>query len=240
MICFFCKEDSSDSKSVEHIFPESLGNKKYILGKGVICDKCNNYFACNIEKPVQEYEDIKNIVAFESIKNKKGKRKSTTILCAGEECQLDVIDDNGEKNILIGISPDMCKRVYDGTFPEVLVLKGINIYKYCNDYNFSRFVCKIALESLIYSMIKNNMYTEINLCTFRELYKPMVEFVRFGNRNKNAWPMSVCEIYNYVPFDEKNRTHLKCYFDEYNDDSFVFNLEFFGIKFSVDLLAHTK
>lgn len=27
MICLFCKENSTNSKSVEHIIPESLGNK---------------------------------------------------------------------------------------------------------------------------------------------------------------------------------------------------------------------
>ena len=44
MRCLFCKQDSSSTKSVEHIIPESIGNKTLILPLGYVCDKCNNYF----------------------------------------------------------------------------------------------------------------------------------------------------------------------------------------------------
>ena len=49
MRCLFCKQDSSNTKSVEHIIPESLGNKTLILPRGYVCDKCNNYFAIKVE-----------------------------------------------------------------------------------------------------------------------------------------------------------------------------------------------
>ena len=68
-------------------------------------------------------------------------------------------------------------RLYNGTFPEVMILKGINLSKYVNDYNFSRFVCKIALESVIYGLIENKMYDETSVMKLRENYKPMIEFV---------------------------------------------------------------
>lgn len=38
------------STSVEHIVPESLGNKRIYLPKGYVCDACNHYFAIKIEK----------------------------------------------------------------------------------------------------------------------------------------------------------------------------------------------
>lgn len=50
MNCVFCHNISDSSKSVEHIIPESLGNKEHILWRGAVCDKCNNYFATKIEK----------------------------------------------------------------------------------------------------------------------------------------------------------------------------------------------
>jgi hypothetical protein len=40
-ICIFCN-NSGPFSSVEHIVPESLGNDIFILGKGWVCDKCNN------------------------------------------------------------------------------------------------------------------------------------------------------------------------------------------------------
>lgn len=49
-ICIFCHNDSSTSKSAEHIIPESLGNKEYILPTGYVCDTCNNYFSIKIER----------------------------------------------------------------------------------------------------------------------------------------------------------------------------------------------
>jgi len=52
MNCIFCKKNSENSKSIEHIIPESLGNKSHILDIGIVCDKCNNYFATKIEKDV--------------------------------------------------------------------------------------------------------------------------------------------------------------------------------------------
>ena len=51
MRCLFCKKDSDETKSIEHIVPESLGNKSFVLPLGYVCDKCNNYFALRVEKP---------------------------------------------------------------------------------------------------------------------------------------------------------------------------------------------
>ncbi|WP_414849776.1 HNH endonuclease [Kosakonia quasisacchari] len=51
MKCIFCKMESTSSKSVEHIIPESLWNTKNILPAGIVCDKCNNYFSRKVEKP---------------------------------------------------------------------------------------------------------------------------------------------------------------------------------------------
>lgn len=38
--CIFCNQDSTESKSIEHIIPESLGNDELILDKG---NKNNRY-----------------------------------------------------------------------------------------------------------------------------------------------------------------------------------------------------
>jgi len=54
MRCLFCKCDSSSSRSVEHVIPESLGNHSLTLPPGVVCDNCNNYFSRKVEKPFLE------------------------------------------------------------------------------------------------------------------------------------------------------------------------------------------
>lgn len=72
-LCIFCKKDSSGSRSVEHILPESLGNKEHTLPPGVVCDACNNYFASNIERPVLESQHFVTARFNALIPNKRGK-----------------------------------------------------------------------------------------------------------------------------------------------------------------------
>jgi len=72
MRCIFCKNDCSDSKSIEHIVPESLGNKEHILPPKIVCDKCNHYFSLKIEKPLLEHPYFRNLRFEQGIQNKKG------------------------------------------------------------------------------------------------------------------------------------------------------------------------
>jgi hypothetical protein len=73
MRCLFCKKDSSESKSVEHIIPESLGNTKALLRKGVVCDKCNNYFSREVERPFLEAPAVLALRFHQGIPSKRGR-----------------------------------------------------------------------------------------------------------------------------------------------------------------------
>lgn len=69
--CIFCKASSTSSVSVEHIIPESLGNQSNILPPGVVCDKCNNFFASKIEQPVLASGAFTSLRYWEAIPNKR-------------------------------------------------------------------------------------------------------------------------------------------------------------------------
>ncbi|MCP4549612.1 MAG: HNH endonuclease [bacterium] len=73
MRCIFCKEPSASSKSIEHIVPESLGNKIHVLPAGIVCDSCNNYFARKIEGPLLNDEFFIQARFRGGIENKKGR-----------------------------------------------------------------------------------------------------------------------------------------------------------------------
>ena len=73
MRCIFCKTSSDDSKSVEHIIPESLGNVAHTLSAGIVCDKCNQYFALKVEKPVLDSNVFRTIRSRMNVPNKKGR-----------------------------------------------------------------------------------------------------------------------------------------------------------------------
>lgn len=69
--CIFCEQPSNPSKSVEHIIPESLGNKSHTLPPGVVCDGYNNYFSRKVERKVLEADYFKTLRLSQGIPSKK-------------------------------------------------------------------------------------------------------------------------------------------------------------------------
>ncbi|MGA2762950.1 MAG: HNH endonuclease [Spirochaetia bacterium] len=80
MRCIFCKIDSASSRSIEHIIPESLWNRTHVLPAGVVCDKCNNYFSREVEKPFLESAPVRRLRFEQAIPNKHGRVPPTTAL----------------------------------------------------------------------------------------------------------------------------------------------------------------
>ena len=72
MRCIFCKSDSSDSRSIEHIIPEALGNTDHTLPRGVVCDKCNNYFTRKLEGPLLASTWFRHARARQQVPSKRG------------------------------------------------------------------------------------------------------------------------------------------------------------------------
>ena len=85
MRCIFCKEESSASRSVEHVMRESIGSKKRVLAPGVVCDQCNNYFARKVEEPILNHPSMRNFRAWYQVPNKRGKYPSLQGLIAGTD-----------------------------------------------------------------------------------------------------------------------------------------------------------
>src|SRR4030042_2163802 len=78
MRCIFCKKDSTGSRSVEHIIPESLGNTEHTLPRGSVCDACNQYFASKVEKPVLGSGVFRFLRSKMNVPSKKGKIPAET------------------------------------------------------------------------------------------------------------------------------------------------------------------
>lgn len=71
-ICIFCKQDSSESKSREHILPESMGcPKEFYLKPHTVCDQCNNNTLARLDSDLQECFGL--IRPYFISENKKGK-----------------------------------------------------------------------------------------------------------------------------------------------------------------------
>lgn len=189
MRCIFCKADSSNSKSVEHIIPESLGNKKQILSKGIVCDACNNYFSHKIEKPVLEMPYFKSLRGRKMIENKKGKiPKISGFTKDKDNIEISFLPDDG--NILEVIIDDekilksikKHNKLYVPIFPEP---PQDNLY-------ISKFIGKIALEALAKRVSKIQDWQDdfVENDSLDELRN----FVRYG-KGYSIWPYHIRRIY---------------------------------------------
>lgn len=176
MKCIFCKSDSSTSKSVEHIIPESLGNKSHILPKGIVCDRCNNYFATKVEKRVLEKPYFKNVRYRNFITTKKRRLVPDKTLFPNKEGGwADVWLD--EKGFVIDSKDQhIFELIKDGKINKLVI--PIIEQPEENDYEVSRFLAKAALEFLT-DRIKNDDDWLEEIVTKVEL-DPLRNYARYG------------------------------------------------------------
>lgn len=205
MRCIFCKNDSSGSKSIEHIIPESLGNKSHVLQKGVVCDTCNNYFATKIEKPVLEMPYFKLLRGRKIIENKKGKiprisgftknKDSIEIIFSQDGTNTIEVIYKDEKALEALINHD---EIYIPLIPEPPK----------NDILISKFIGKIAIEALAIRVSPAENWQ--NDFVENEGLDELRKFVRYGE-GYPIWPYHIRRIYdeNQISYDENQNKILE-------------------------------
>lgn len=193
MICIFCKKDSSSSISVEHIVPESLGNKSHILEKGIVCDTCNNYFSLKIEKPVLELAFFNDLRFRNKIESKKGKIPKGTFLIPNNNYKAEVTHVKGETHVKL--DSEIYKLFENGTFSQFIVPRNTDFPK--NNKWVSRFIAKIAFEMFASKLMNNKEY----LFQFvnDDQFDTIRNYIRY-NKTKCPWLYYSRKIYDQ---DEK-------------------------------------
>lgn len=212
MRCIFCKTDSSSSKSVEHIIPESLGNKNGTLPKGAVCDRCNNYFAHKIEKVVLEMEYFQSLRARLMIENKKGILPKLLGFTKNKEVvEVRFLQDDSD-TIEVRCSDSAVESLSNSN--EIYVPFIPEPPK--DDINISKFLGKIALEALAkrVSAIDGWQNDFVDSCSLDELRN----FVRYGKGYK-IWSYKIRRIdsENQVKYDKK----LNKYIEKLNEYDFL-------------------
>lgn len=153
MRCIFCKETSDRSRSVEHIIPESLGNSKAVLPRGVVCDGCNNYFARKIEQPLLAEPFFSDLRGRQRVESKKGRIPRSGMVIA------DLTDGLRRPGMVhtparrheslripqLDVTPDIFQRVIDNP-QSIRVLPRLEELQ--NKVLMSRLLAKIALGML--------------------------------------------------------------------------------------------
>lgn len=193
--CIFCKEPSDNSKSVEHIIPESMGNTKNYLPPGIVCDKCNNYFASKVELPLLASGAFRNLRFDQQVLSKKKRIPS-----------LDVWLGTPEKETAFQA------KLFHMNHPEVrmgLLLPepaAIEFVKRAQNENFrmssssfgmpepfimSRFLAKCALEALAQRLMAHGLDT--NELANDHQFDAIRDHARRGT--KREWPFGQRKIY---------------------------------------------
>ncbi|NRT89473.1 HNH endonuclease [Clostridium beijerinckii] len=233
MRCLFCKKISTGSTSVEHIVPESLGNKSHTLRPGIVCDTCNNYFARKVERPFLEHESIEMLRFKQSVESKKGKvppakgllnfkypvtaRKYTKGGLAGT---VEVATDEALEEI-------MNRKDSMIIFPDEVPLPSGSIV--------SRFLAKVALEVLAQRLA--NHPDGLEYLVDEEQFDLIRNHARKGETAE--WPFHVRQIYDEnKSWLSKNGQSIQLMF-EYDilvtkENEWYFVLVLFGTEFTIN------
>jgi hypothetical protein len=234
MRCIFCKELSDKSKSKEHIIPESLGNKEFILPRGAVCDKCNQYFSINIEKIVLEQPYFKYLRHCKEVESKKGIIPKIKGIIGGD---VEVIrEKNGDIYILVD-DDLILEKMRNGEINNIIIPQ----YKIPSnkDRILSRFIGKIAVEALAFSFYPNDGWNE-EIVDKKEIDE-LRNYIRFGSKPK-FWEYNIRKIYNESDvFWVKNSSSKKYEilhefnFKYSNEDELFFIVVIFGIEYVISI-----
>lgn len=237
MKCIFCKQDASESKSVEHIVPESLGNKNNVLPKGIVCDKCNNYFALKVEKKVLETDFFKNLRHRNGIESKKGKIPKGKALIPKTKYEADVIlHKKKEKPIEVILDTESFDLVKNGEIKHLILPFNTNFPK--DDKTVSRFLAKIGLEMMALRILEKNKNDQ-DFFAEEPALDSIRKYARYNQQNEN-WVYNSRKIYEedesfFLENGQSMDMVFECDFLATQEGEMYFVIAFKGIEFVLNM-----
>jgi len=224
MTCIFCDAENN-AISIEHIVSESLGNEKYVMQRGKVCDICNSRFSKfegkALTKTVFAVERARFAIRTKKKKAVKGKIKG--------------IEIEGDKEFrktylyVKGLTHENFKS-YDpktkiGSFEVSSFDKS--------EVATSKLVLKIALESIFTSQKK--LFKKYD-------FKNLKDFLT--TKNNMVWPFMTTDFeiekFKSVPiqYDKYllNKNHCELKFLELNHDVLLFKFKYGGVALTLNLL----
>lgn len=193
MICIFCQQDSGGFARVEHIIPESLGNKTHTLPPGIVCDRCNQYFGSKIEGPVLASGTFKALRFHQTVASKKKRLPVMDALVWPESDARTrvVLPVQPDRMPIMSVTPQALARIFeDGREgnPSLLVFPPGDEPE---QTLMSRFLAKCALEALAARLLA--IEGEIQVLATDPRFDPIRNHARIGR--PPAWPFTDRIIY---------------------------------------------
>ena len=236
MKCIFCKRDSETSKSVEHIIPESLGNDVLILGKGIVCDKCNNYIAVTIEQPLLELPYFKQYRHELSIENKRGRIPDREGFLIDPEYAGIKFKKHRSGIKGVEIAPEALKKISHSKRKKITAFTVTMIPPHF-DKNVSRFLGKVGIEALAWEAdakgYREDHYNQSSL-------DPIKKYVRSAAK-EDYWPYHVRTVYSADHMFQNSKGPFKIIsgweFIITQENHLLLQYLFLGTEFTLDMLS---
>lgn len=235
MKCIFCKQDATSSKSVEHIIPESMGNHNNILSKGVVCDRCNNYFSLKLEKKVLEMKYFQSLRHRNKIESKKNRIPKGKALIPKTKYEADVIlhKDKPFEVILDNASFEL---IQNGEIKHLIL--PFNIEFPTNDKVFSRFLAKVGVEMMALRILEHDKNDQ-NIFAEEHALDPVRNYARYNQQNEN-WIYSSRKIYEedesfFLENGESMDMVFECDFIATQEEELYFVIAIKGIEYVLNM-----
>jgi HNH endonuclease len=238
MNCIFCKANSSESRSVEHVIPESLGNTEHVLKPGAVCDQCNNYFASKVEGPLLSDPYLRYQCSQADIASKKGRPVRVRGLHPQSRSVIEVVRNLDGSGISVGAAFEKDEnrwaetvlrsdegRIYipHPTSPDVVLM--------------SRFLAKVAIECLALKLIEEDGGLDAVLS--EPALDPLRNYARRGPPTP-IWPFHSRTLYPpdfgfSRPGQEPYEVLHEWLFTGLGGNSLYFVLGLFGVEYTLNL-----
>ncbi|MBF4377416.1 hypothetical protein EAY46_31065, partial [Vibrio anguillarum] len=154
--------------------------------RGVVCDKCNNYFARKVEKPFLSSPNTEALRFHQEIPNKRNKLPTITGELEGLSRPVSV--NREDNNLIITLEDnEQYEAIVKGTTKQLYTLTSTNIP---TSKDVSRFLAKMAVEALakrLSGKLLETIIDDTQLDTIRE-------HARLGKTDN--WPCSIRRIYS--------------------------------------------
>jgi hypothetical protein len=162
------------------------------LPAGVVCDKCNNYFARKVEEPILGHPSMRNLRAWYQVPNKRGKYPSLKGHIAGTDIAIGLRRDRDGKLQVETERARDSQRLRDELGEGLSNPLLFVIEKEPPKREMSRFLCKMALEAIAETCSSKEGGSEIVVDA--EFYDNARTYARYGT-NFPEWPYSQRRIF---------------------------------------------
>lgn len=165
--CLFCGQKGISFRRVEHIIPESIGNKTHVL-HDIVCDKCNAYFS-KLENYFIHHHMSSAIRLFSIGKTKKGK-PPMQILQKGEARRQKDGKLTFKQSLISGKEAEQFSITFSA---EDIIIKGSYPIPDADTKKLSRFLTKCGLETL---------YLKKGNVAFSDEFNQLRNYARYGEK----------------------------------------------------------